>query len=175
MQFAKDHFSIFGLPERYDINVADLAQRYRELQKEVHPDKYANSTEKERDLAVRYASLINQAYDVLKSPLERAKYLLQLRGYNLISETHTMKDNEFLMRQLELRETLENIRNEKEPEIALDKIASNVADSIDSYQQLFSEQLGTNQIEAAINTVNKMQFMVKFSDEINRLEEELLD
>ena len=74
MDFTSNYFEIFGLPVSYQIDLALLADRYHDMQKEFHPDRYAGKPAQEQRLAVQYASIINQAYSDLKSPLCRAQY-----------------------------------------------------------------------------------------------------
>ncbi|OAD23046.1 co-chaperone HscB, partial [Candidatus Thiomargarita nelsonii] len=98
-----NHFEIFELPVSFDINKDTLAQRYRDLQRAVHPDKYANAPDRERRLAMQKTVQINEAFQTLKNPLTRAGYLLQLQG---IDQNDGIMDGEFLMTQMDLREEL---------------------------------------------------------------------
>ncbi len=85
-----------------DLGVLD--SRYRELQRTVHPDRFASAGEAERRLSMQQATTINEGYQTLKDPLKRGRYLLELSGYNLGDEPHTTRDTAFLMQQMELRE-----------------------------------------------------------------------
>ena len=75
LDFSSDFFEIFSIPVAWDIDLNGLGIRYRALQQEFHPDRYATKPDVEKRLAVQSASLINQAFDTLKSPLKRAQYL----------------------------------------------------------------------------------------------------
>ncbi|MEK6748047.1 MAG: Fe-S protein assembly co-chaperone HscB [Pseudomonadota bacterium] len=99
-------FALFGLPVAFALDTAVLTARYRDLQRAVHPDKFIQASEAERVLAVRQAARINDAYQHLKTPLARAQYLLTLHGHGLVAEHATLKDPEFLLEQMELREAL---------------------------------------------------------------------
>jgi molecular chaperone HscA len=98
-----NHFELFGLKAGFEVDGETLALRYRDLQKETHPDRFANASEQERRLSVQLAAQINEAFRVLKSPLARARYLLELKGV-VIDDTDTRMDPAFLMEQMELRE-----------------------------------------------------------------------
>ena len=105
MSVLKNHFELFDLPVSFDIDTNTLAERYRELQRTVHPDKFASAPNRERRLAMQKATQINEAFQILKKPLTRAAYLLQLHGIDTNQQNTTM-DSEFLMTQMELREEL---------------------------------------------------------------------
>src|SRR5690606_15056315 len=76
--FSRSHFDLFAQPEMFTIDRAALDARYRELQAQYHPDRYASGSDAEKRLALQVATHINEAYQTLKSPLSRARYLLQL-------------------------------------------------------------------------------------------------
>ncbi len=84
----QNHFELFGLPARFGIDAAALEARYHELQREVHPDRFAAAPEAERRVSMQLATRVNEAYQTLKSPLRRAVYILQLRGVDPLDANH---------------------------------------------------------------------------------------
>lgn len=98
-----DYFTLFGLPARYQIDTQALSLRFQDLQRQYHPDKFANGTQAQQLAAVQQSATINQAWQTLRHPLTRAEYLLSLHGFDLASEQHTVRDTAFLMEQLTLR------------------------------------------------------------------------
>jgi molecular chaperone HscB len=102
----KDHFALFGLPRRYALDRDVLDQTFRDLQARVHPDKHAHLGEAERRVAMHWATQVNEANQTLRDPLKRARYLLHLAGHDAQIETNTAMPVEFLMEQMELRETV---------------------------------------------------------------------
>jgi molecular chaperone HscA len=104
IDFSRNHFELFGLPQRYDVDAGALDRRYRALQSEVHPDRYATAAESERRLALQSSARVNEAYRALKDPVGRAEYLLALHGVDALAETDTALAMDFLERQLERRE-----------------------------------------------------------------------
>src|SRR6202162_875462 len=96
IDFSQDYFALFGLPARYRFDPAELDAAYRKLQTEVHPDRFAAAGEDERRLALQSSSRVNEAYRALRSPLERANYLLLLRGGDGVGEKDTALSPEFL-------------------------------------------------------------------------------
>src|SRR5690349_21869614 len=107
MNPTQNHFELFGLPPQFAIDAAALQTRYRELQREVHPDRFASASQAERRASMQRATRVNEAYQALKSPLKRAEHLLQLHGVDPQFETNTTMPPEFLAGQPELREALE--------------------------------------------------------------------
>ena len=106
IDFSQDYFALFGLPARYRFDPAKLDAAYRKLQTEVHPDRFAAAGDEERRLALQSSSRVNEAYRALKNPVERAHYLLLLRGIDALAETDTALPSAFLEQQLECRESV---------------------------------------------------------------------
>jgi molecular chaperone HscB len=122
----RNFFELFGLPVGFDVDAADLGARYRELQRRLHPDRYASATDQERRLSMQLAALVNEAYQTLKDPVRRARYLLRLRGVGLGDETDTRMDPVFLAEQMELRERLEEAQRDAKRETRLAELADDL-------------------------------------------------
>ena len=108
IDFSQDYFALFGLPPRYRFDAARLDAAYRALQTQVHPDRFAAAGEGERRLALQSSARVNEAYRALKDPVGRAQYLLSLHGVDATSETDTALPIDFLERQLERREAVDD-------------------------------------------------------------------
>ncbi|MEW5788663.1 MAG: Fe-S protein assembly co-chaperone HscB [Pseudomonadota bacterium] len=106
MDFNKNHFDLFDLPATFALDGARLDQAYRDLQAEIHPDRFAHAGEAEQRLAMQWATRANEAYQTLKKPFERADYLLRLRGIEAMAAGNTAMPMDFLMAQMEWRERL---------------------------------------------------------------------
>jgi len=104
IDFSRNHFQLFGLPERFRFDPAVLDRAYHELQGEVHPDRYAAASETEQRLALQSSARVNEAYRALKDPVARAQYLLSLHGIEAFGDADTSLPFDFLERQLERRE-----------------------------------------------------------------------
>lgn len=111
MDFSSDHFALFNLSRRFKIDGKDLDTRYREIQSQVHPDRFANASDVERRRSMQWATHANEAYQTLKKPLERAKYLLHLEGFDIQAENNTAMPADFLMEQMEWREAVMDARH----------------------------------------------------------------
>ena len=139
MNFSSNFFEIFSIPIAWDIDIGGLGIRYRALQQEFHPDRYATKTDVEKRLAVQSASLINQAFDTLKSPLKRAQYLLELNSVDASQEAHITTDTSFLMQQIELRESLSGISETQDPWVELDRLKAEIEQTYIELQREFQD------------------------------------
>ena len=79
--FSRNHFELLGLPVAYAVDAAALDRAYRDLQGQVHPDRFASASEAERRVAMQWATRANEAYRTLRNPIDRARYLLGLKGF----------------------------------------------------------------------------------------------
>jgi molecular chaperone HscB len=172
------YFQLFGLPRTFDIDTAQLDSRYRELQRIVHPDRYASAGDHERRLAMQQATRINEGYQTLKDPLKRGRYLLELGGFGFGDEPHTTRDPEFLMRQMELRETLGAVRAAGDPLAAL----AGLVEVIDADSDALTGELHSlfdggdcTDAQAAADILMKMQFFHRLRGEARDLEAALED
>ncbi|OGI50622.1 MAG: Fe-S protein assembly co-chaperone HscB [Candidatus Muproteobacteria bacterium RIFCSPHIGHO2_12_FULL_60_33] len=169
----KNHFELFGLPVAFDLDANDLASRYRELQRHVHPDKFANASDQERRLSLQMTALVNEAFQTLKDPVRRGRYLLGLRGVDVGGETDTKMDAAFLMEQMEWRENLEEIRQADNPRKQLAELANRIGqrmqDKIGHFRRALDKD-SPEEIRKARNIVREMQFLEKMQQEIDNLE-----
>ena len=178
MNLTQNYFEIFNLPITTDLDLALLSERYRELQRQTHPDRFASASEHEQRLALQHTTLINEAYEVLCSDLKRAIYLLELRAIELTETEQTEVEPGFLMEQIELREALEEIGTNGDPTAELEQLGTQVNAIINKLNDEFAGQWQENtpsSLKSAVTTVRKMQYMTKLKHEIDLKEEELLD
>lgn len=177
-----NHFEMFNLPVQFALDSADLQKRYRQLQQTLHPDRFANASERDRLLAVQRSAQLNDAYTTLREPLARAEYLLQLQGIDLAHEQTTLRDPEFLMAQMEWRERLEELEQSLRgrhlsPE-GLSACPLAVAEKeleaeAQQYFQELEQALAEQQYEAAAILIRKLKFMAKLRIELEGLEDQL--
>ncbi|EDN65648.1 co-chaperone Hsc20 [Beggiatoa sp. PS] len=169
-----NHFEVFDLPISFDINSDTLTQRYRELQRTVHPDKYANAPDRERRLAMQKATQVNEAFQTLKNSLSRGLYLLQLQGIEANDPQNTAMDGEFLMAQMELREELAEIKQKSQPLEALNSFLSRIEIQQQNLTKKLSQQFSEQHYQTASDTVRQFQFFTKLHEDALKLEEELI-
>jgi molecular chaperone HscB len=173
----QNYFALFGLPVSYNVDRAMLDQRYRELQRLVHPDKFASAADQERRIAMQQAAQINEGYRVLKDELARARYVLELRGHRFDDERNTHQDPEFLMEQMELREALGDVREAADPVAAVSGILEQVDARLAALGAELDAELAADAAipEPALMAVQRMQFFRKLAQEAQELEADLDD
>jgi len=177
VDFRQNYFELFGLPVGFEIDAKALTERYRDLQRALHPDRFANAPDQERRLSLQQAAQVNSAYETLRDPLSRARYLLQLQGVEYSDESSTINDLEFLEQQMELRERLAEIRHNDDPATALAGFMAQLEVSsraqVEALRLLFA-QGETVDAAKGKNLVQRMQFLRRLQQETEALEEELL-
>lgn len=170
----QNYFELFDIPVSFEVDQETLSLRYRDLQRAVHPDRFAGASDQEKRLSVQQASLINEAYQTLKTPLPRARYLLELNGITL-DDNDTSMDPMFLMDQMELRESLAEVRGKQDPFAELntlrDRIETKERELVGSLRQLFNDG---DELEPGKDLVRRMQFMQRLLGEVDELEEDLV-
>lgn len=172
---AQNHFALFGLPPAFDLDPAQLGERFRELQRAHHPDRFAAADERQQHLAVQRSAHINQAYEVLSSPVERARYLLQLKGVDAGSGSATTSDGAFLMQQMEWREAMMELGAGPEALARLERLKAEVERVYAGLQREFVALLQAQDWPRAHDAVLRMQFVQKMLASIDTREEALWD
>lgn len=172
-----NYFELFAMPSSFELNLNELRAKYLELQRAVHPDKFANASERERLLAVQKTAQINDGFAMLKTPINRAEHLLLLAGIELAHEHQTIKDPMFLMEQMELREELEEIPSSADPEQAIIDFQQQIDRHILQFEQQFVGLFAVSEpssLSTAADNVRKLKFMLKLASEAREIEERLL-
>ena len=167
LNFAADHFALFGLPREQALDLGSLEESYRAVQSKVHPDKHAHAGDADRRLAMQWATRINEAFQTLKSPGPRARYLLGLLGHDPQIESNTSMPVEFLMSQMELREAVEEARAASD-EDGLDEVRLRLIAEIKAEYKRLAELIdGSKDSAAAATLVRQLMFQEKLLTEID--------
>ena len=159
------HFALFDLQPSFRLDLDQLAARYRELARQVHPDRFADAGEREQRLALERSACLNEAYQVLKTPSQRARYLLAMRGPELPLEV-TVQDPDFLLQQMQDDADLAGVAAFKRRlKAAQEQLNEGFAGCWDDEARR----------EEAERLMRRMQFLDKLSHEVRQLEERLDD
>jgi molecular chaperone HscB len=163
----ENHFGLFGLEPGYALDLERLEQAYRDIQARIHPDRFAHAGDADRRASMQWTTRVNEAYRTLKSPLERARYLLELNGVDVAFETNTAMPVDFLGRQLELREALELAQGEKDSG-ALERLRAALRIEKRELESVLGDTLDTRRdYAAAAGLVRKLKFLERFDAEID--------
>ncbi|MEX2132368.1 MAG: Fe-S protein assembly co-chaperone HscB [Pseudohongiellaceae bacterium] len=173
LSLKQNYFQLFSLPEIYELNLATLNSVYRDLQGQVHPDRFANQNEQERLRAVQQASLLNQAFETLKSPLKRAAYLLELKGVNTHEVSQADLNPALLLEQIRLREALEDLPRDDSALEQLDAMRLEVSEQLQQDESAFAVCFQQGDLQQARQHYHGMQYLHKLLTEIQNVEEDL--
>jgi molecular chaperone HscB len=162
----QNHFELLGVPVRFSVDSASLERGYRDLQSRVHPDKFAAASEPERRVAMQWAARANEAYRTLRHPVERARYLLGLKGFDTQEESNTAMPPDFLMQQMEWREAAAEARAAGDAR-ELVRLRTSLAESRkDMLRQLETAIDRDSNFDAGCSLVRKLRFLDKLEEEI---------
>lgn len=157
-----DHFSRLGLPVDFAVDTGELDRRYFALQRQLHPDRFATKTARERAISQSQAVALNEAYEALKDPLTRATYLLKLKGVDANPDgCHTVNDPTLLMEQMERREALLEAVTPAEVEALAREASSHVSES----EAAIAEAFAAGQLDKAGAETTRLKYLVKLVEE----------
>ncbi|MCE4539881.1 Fe-S protein assembly co-chaperone HscB [Pelomonas sp. P7] len=165
MRLTDNDFQLFGLPERQALERADIDARWKALQSEVHPDRFAAEGAAAQRVAMQWAMRVNEAYQRLRDPLSRAAYLCELRGAPVGAENNTQMPAAFLMQQMAWREALDEAAGEAALE-ALDADAARAeAAALEEARRLLDD---AGDATAAAAQVRALMFIQRFRADIDK-------
>jgi len=168
----QNHFALFNLPPQFTLDTAQLDAAYREVQNQVHPDKFVSAPDAEKRVAMQWATRANEAYQTLKSPFKRAAYLCELNGVDLQTESNTAMPVDFLMQQMSWREALDDARADSDLP-ALEQLDAELRTTQrEQLAQIAALLDQTNYAEAG-QVVRQLMFLEKFSEDVARVFETL--
>ncbi|MBN3853145.1 MULTISPECIES: Fe-S protein assembly co-chaperone HscB [unclassified Paraburkholderia] len=160
------HFVLFGLPEQFAIDADALDHAYRTVQAQVHPDRFAAAGEAQKRVAMQWATRANEAYQTLRDPLKRAKYMLHLRGIDVGAENNTAMEPAFLMQQMEWREAIEDAVGAKNVD-ALDSLAGDLRDDERVRLTKLGALLDSGSNQPAAEAVRQLMFIERVAAEVD--------
>jgi molecular chaperone HscB len=164
LDFSQDYFALFGLPVGFSLDRERLAEAYRALQGVVHPDRFVAGSDQERRLSMQASTRVNEAFQTLKDPLSRARYLLTLHTGELGTDNETTRDVGFLMEQMALRETLAEARGQSDPLAVIGAVLNQIQSQDHAIHAeltgLFADPT-EDRLAAAREAVRKLQFLDK--------------
>jgi molecular chaperone HscB len=164
----ESYFELFALKQAFTIDSAALESQYRHIQSAAHPDRFVTASSTEKLKSMQLATLANEAYQTLKKPASRAKYLLLLQGIDATEETNTSMPADFLMQQMEWREALEDLKAAKDVD-GLDALAKEMRQAATvlttELTRLFDAE---NDLIGATATTRKLIFIDKVCEDIHK-------
>ncbi len=169
MNLQSNDFELFNVPQAFALDRQQLDERWKQLQREVHPDRHTTADAQTQRQAMQWSVRINEAYQRLKDPLKRAAYLCELNGQAVDAESNTSMPSDFLMQQMEWREKLEEADGVEQMEALADEVATKRRDMLAEMTKLADEE--KNYVTLA-QMVRAMMFVQRFAQDVdNRLEQ----
>lgn len=165
MRLADDDFTLLGLTRRQALDRADLDRRWRRLQAEVHPDRFAAEGAAAQRVAMQWALRVNEAYRRLKDPLSRAAYLCELAGVPVEAESNTAMPAAFLVQQMQWREALEEAGSLQDVQALEEEVLQAERTQLLETQRLLDE---VGDARAAAARVRALMFVQRFRQDIER-------
>jgi molecular chaperone HscB len=157
-------FELFDVPVRFAQDRSQLDARWKALQREAHPDRFAAEGAAAQRVAMQWSVRINEAYQRLKDPLKRAAYLCELQGVPVQAENNTAMPAAFLMQQMAWRESLEDT----DSAAALEDLADEVSGMQRQVQQELARLLDeAHDPTQAVGQVRALMFVERFMQEVN--------
>ncbi len=166
MQLSDDDFALFGLPRRFTLDRAALDERWRALQAEAHPDRFAAQGASAQRLAMQWSMRINEAHRRLKDPLARAAYLCELHGAPVRAEDNTAMPAAFLVQQMAWREALDEAAGLPAVEALDAEVRADERRRLDAVATLLDA--GAAGAAAAASEVRALMFVARFRQDISR-------
>ena len=178
MSAQPDAFDLLGLAPTLDLDLKTIEQRYRDLQKQLHPDKFTQASAQERRASLSRAVSVNDAYRVLRDDLARAE-LLYVRLGGRVREEKQPADPELLMEVMDLREELASTKRAG-AEVARAKLTADVREKNQhahaALREAFSKlEAGQDALEDAARALSRLRYYRRFLDEVASIEAEQED
>ena len=169
MNLLSNDFEIFGIAPAFALDRDALDARWKDLQREAHPDRFAAADAQAQRQAMQWSVRINEAYQRLKDPLKRAAYLCELNGAPIQAENNTAMPAAFLMQQMQWREDLEDARDGAALERMADDVAAARGRMLLDLQQVADVQ---RDFPALAGQVRALMFVERFARDVeNRLDQ----
>ncbi|MFO1339148.1 MAG: Fe-S protein assembly co-chaperone HscB [Burkholderiaceae bacterium] len=165
MKLDDDDFTLLGLPARFALDRAELDARWRAVQAQVHPDKFAAEGAAAQRVAMQWAVRVNEAHQRLKDPLSRAAYLCELRGAPIDPNRNTAMPGAFLVQQLEWREALAEAPDEAAAQALDDEVARSEKGLLAELGRLLDDE---GDATAAAQRVRALMFVRRFREDVDR-------
>ena len=163
MNLQSTDFELFEIPAQFSQDRSVLDAKWKDLQREAHPDKFAARGAAAQRIAMQWSVRINEAYNRLKDPLKRAAYLCELNGAPINAHTNTSMPPAFMMMQIEWREALEDAKTSEELEEIELRAANYKLEQLSKIEQFIDVK---HDYAAAANEVRALMFVARFVGEI---------
>ncbi|MFN3594588.1 MAG: Fe-S protein assembly co-chaperone HscB [Thiobacillaceae bacterium] len=173
LDFNRNHFELFGLRPAFRLSRSEIDRAYRDIQAQIHPDRFVHAGEAEQRLAMQWTTRVNEAYATLREPFERARYLLELNGVQAMDARNTAMPADFLMQQMAWREQLEAAKAEGDLN-ALRRLEQAVRREAEAHERELAELIDErHDYGLAAESLRKYRFLDKLLADIEATYDEI--
>ena len=170
MNLQSDDFVLFGVPQRFAQERSALDARWKELQREAHPDRFAAQGAAAQRIAMQWSVRINEAYQRIKDPQRRAAYLCELNGAPIRAEDNTAMPTDFLMQQMEWREALDEAHSPAQLDALEAEVRQSQQEALARCEALID---GQSDFVGAAQQVRALMFIARFASDIGQRQDQL--
>jgi molecular chaperone HscB len=164
---ATDHFTLLGLPRAFSVDPQVLDAAWKRVATAVHPDRFAAGSAAEKRVALQWSTQANEAWRILKDPLSRARYLCELSGVDLQTETNTAMAPAFLMQQMEWHEALEELASHPDPD-SYRALTKKFDEARNGFVQTLTDLFEKQQFDQAAARVREWMFLDKLITQLKQ-------
>src|SRR3954462_13325757 len=167
-----DPFDTLGIAPAFEVDLAAAEQRYRELSRVLHPDKFVGASAGERRMSLGKAVEVNEAWRLVRDPIRRAEALLRRHGVEVKEGTEQKADPEFLMEMMEQREALSEAKAKHDPstvQTLATRIRAKEVDVLERLARGFSETSDDNALHGLVPLVGELRYYRRFLDEVSSI------
>jgi molecular chaperone HscB len=165
MKLESTDFELFDIPPRFALDLSALNTRWRALQGEVHPDRFATEGAAAQRVAMQWAVRVNEAYERLKDPLKRAAYLCELNGAAIEAENNTAMPTDFLMQQMQWREALDEAKGLSEVQSLAQDVSAHHLLALDQLRKTLD---ALHDYSRAAQQVRALMFVERFASDVDQ-------
>ena len=175
MDIKQDFFQLYGLPRCYSVDLSQLQNRHRQLQRQFHPDRYVTATTTDQRLAVQVTAYLNQAFKTLQDPVARGVYLLELVGLKPLAANKTQMPADFLLQQISLRESIDDLPKSVNLDQDISELFDRLQQQYKAIEIEFASTYGNGELSKAEVAIRKLQFMGRLQQQLQLQEEVLME
>lgn len=165
MNLQSNDFELFGLAQSFAQDRAQVDARWKDLQRQAHPDKFADQGAAAQRIAMQWSVRINEAYQRLKDPLKRAAYLCEINGAQVNAENNTAMPAAFLMQQMAWREALDEAESADDLEQISQQVQQASREVLQKIEQLIDQQ---QSYAEAVGQVRALMFVERFAVDVDK-------
>uniref|UniRef100_A0A2M4CHC4 Putative co-chaperone hscb n=1 Tax=Anopheles darlingi TaxID=43151 RepID=A0A2M4CHC4_ANODA len=156
-----NYFDLLDVEKGYQVDQVALKKKYRNIQNQIHPDKFAQQSLEEKQLALEWSALINKAYTTLTKSVDRSQYLLELQGIT-ISEENSHIDQSFLIEMMDLNESIDEAHDTED----IEELKARIENLIETQNHEIEQSFKADDYEGAKQSVIRLKYLLNIETKL---------